>query len=98
MANPPRRHRDVSRDEEKQTTMTADLAWLSLPMGTLGATRIQVSPWSANPVIDGLKAKNPDLFALAVKVDGPPPTLFESGDLPPFVASGIDPQFLMRLP
>ena len=32
------------------------------------------------------------------EADGPAPTLFESGDLPDFTASGIDPQLLLKLP
>ncbi len=70
---------------------------IRLAIGSLGTTPVQIQPWGENPIVDGLKAKNPATFAAAL-ADGPPPTLFQSGDLPPFAASGVDVQTLMRLP
>jgi len=61
-------------------------------------TTVQIDPWSANPLLDDAEQAQPALAAVARKTNGPPPTLFESGDLPPFTASGVDPQHLMRLP
>jgi hypothetical protein len=40
-----------------------------------------------NPLVAELARSQPALFAVA-SAEGPPPTLFASGDLPPFVASG----------
>jgi len=78
--------------------MTAPMtATIQLPIGSLGTTPVRIDPWAANPIVDGLQAKNPATYAAAL-ADGPPPTLFESGDLPPFTASGVDVQTLMRLP
>jgi len=68
--------------------MTAPMtATIQLPIGSLGTTPVRIDPWAANPIVDGLQAKNPATYAAAL-ADGPPPTLFESGDLPPFTASG----------
>ena len=79
--------------------MTAPLTTtIRLAIGSLGTTPVQIDPYAANPIVDELKAKNPATYAAAL-ADGPPPTLFASGDLPPFVAaSGVDVQTLMRLP
>jgi hypothetical protein len=48
-------------------------------------------------VVDGLKVTNPTLFKLA-SADGPAPTMFETGDLPPFTASGVDVKLAAQLP
>jgi hypothetical protein len=40
-----------------------------------------------NPLVAEIARSRPALFAVA-SAEGPPPTLFVSGDLPPFVASG----------
>lgn len=68
-------------------------ATVTLPSGT----RVVVDPWAANPVVEGYRALNPATYAAAL-LDGPPPTLFESGDLPPFTTSGVDVQVLPLLP
>ncbi len=83
----------------KRPPMTAPLTiTIRLAIGSLGTTPVQIDPYAANPIVDELKAKNPATYAAAL-ADGPPPTLFASGDLPPFVAaSGVDVQTLMRLP
>jgi len=59
---------------------------------------ITLDPWSVNPLLDDAEQAQPALTAVARKSNGDPPTLFESGDLPPFTASGVDPQHLTRLP
>lgn len=61
-------------------------------------TTVHVDPWSTNPLLDDAEQAQPALVDLARKTNGDPPTLFESGDLPPFTASGVDPQHLTRLP
>ncbi len=59
---------------------------------------ITLDPWSANPLLDDAEQAQPALAAVAHTSNGEPPTLFESGPLPPFTASGVDPQHLTRLP
>ena len=74
--------------------MTTPLtATVTMPSGT----RVVVDPWAKNPLVDGFKALNPATYAAAL-LDGPPPTLFESGDLPPFTTSGVDVMYLGWLP
>lgn len=52
---------------------------------------------SSNPLVDGHRASNPTLTARAMR-NSPPPTLFPTGDLPAFTASGVDPQALLQVP
>jgi hypothetical protein len=55
--------------------------------------------YALNPAVDELRTGEPTTFAAAAKHNtAPPPTLFETGDLPPFTASGIDPQLLADVP
>lgn len=58
---------------------------------------IQVDPYGPNPLVTDLSARNPALFKVASD-RSPAPTLFATGDLPPFTASGVDPQLLQGLP
>jgi hypothetical protein len=58
---------------------------------------VTIDPWAPNPLLDDLRQSQPANFA-AASAEAPAPTLFESGDLPPFTASGVDPQQLVRLP
>jgi hypothetical protein len=53
--------------------------------------------YGRNPLVEALARENPAVYQLA-SAEGPPPTLFPTGDLPPFTASGLDPQFLLSLP
>ena len=50
-----------------------------------------------NPLVDDLARRNPAVYS-AASAEGPPPTLFVSGDLPPFCASGLDPAELLKVP
>jgi hypothetical protein len=59
---------------------------------------VQVDPWSVNPLLDDAKQAVPSAVDLATVSNGDPPTCFESGDLPPFTASGVDPANLGLLP
>lgn len=59
---------------------------------------VAVDPWSANPLLDDAEQAMPETVAAARASQGEPPTMFDSGDLPPFVASGIDPANLRLLP
>lgn len=49
-----------------------------------------------NPLVDAFRKANPAIAAIAAR-EAPAPTLFADGDLPPFTASGIDPQLLLRV-
>jgi hypothetical protein len=60
-------------------------------------TRVTVDPWGVNPLIEDYEQINAATLTHA-RAEGPEPTLFESGDLPPFTASGVDPEVLNRLP
>lgn len=55
------------------------------------------SRYPANPLVDRLRAARPALAQMALR-DGDAPTMFTSGDLPPFTASGNDPAHLAQLP
>ena len=76
--------------------MTA-LITITIPVASMGTTRLEIDPWGKNPLVEGFTAKNPTLVKAAL-ADGPPPTLFVSSDLPPFTASGVGTEFLMWLP
>ena len=53
--------------------------------------------FAANPLHAAMKRIKPGLVA-AAEQEGPPPKLFGDSDLPPFTASGLDPQVLARHP
>lgn len=53
--------------------------------------------WAPNPLLAELRATRPAVAA-AAEADGPPPQLFDTGPLPAFTASGIDPAVLAGLP
>jgi hypothetical protein len=54
--------------------------------------------YARNPFVDQVRQSPTDSGYVAAAAAGTPPTLFESGDLPPFTSSGIDPSELMRVP
>jgi len=58
---------------------------------------VEVDPWSPNPLLDDLKQADPKTHAAAAG-GSTPPAMFKAGDLPPFIASGIDPSHLLHLP
>jgi len=62
------------------------------------AVTVLVDPWSVNPLLDDAKQTVAATVAAATVTNGEPPTMFDSGDLPPFIASGVDPRFLANLP
>jgi len=59
---------------------------------------VQVDPWAANPLLDDAEQSAPALVNVARERNGEPPTMFSTGDLPLFLASGVDPQYLRYLP
>lgn len=62
--------------------------------------KVEIDPFDSNPLADDYMAVNPGNFLASWQHAGDPPKLFDGGrsDLPPFTASGIDPQHLLRLP
>jgi hypothetical protein len=50
-----------------------------------------------NPIVAAARQRDPRA-AVAADARGPAPTLFAAGDLPPFTASGIDPNVLLQVP
>lgn len=58
-------------------------------------TGLDPAHYAVNPAVDELSDR---FYADAVAVNPNVPTLFESGDLPPFTASGMDPAVLQKLP
>jgi hypothetical protein len=68
----------------------------SLPRPAAPVARLRSS---ANPVGARIAEERPTEFARARTANREPePTLFPSGDLPPFTASGIDPSVLLQVP
>jgi hypothetical protein len=58
---------------------------------------VDVDARARNPLADDYRQINATTFAAASR-KGPPPTLFNSGDLPPYTASGNPPSALLQLP
>jgi hypothetical protein len=67
------------------------------PTRRAAATRTDpAAHYARNPALAELQARGEYRAALAVNPS--PPTLFASGDLPPFTASGLDPAILANVP
>lgn len=59
--------------------------------------KIMSDAYGPSPLVTDLSVRRPSLFEMASeRADAP--TLFATGDLPPFTASGMDPALLHRLP
>jgi hypothetical protein len=57
--------------------------------------------YAANPLLDDLREAGQagsTVYAAADRFAGEPPTLFETGDVPPVTASGLDPRQLLAAP
>lgn len=54
--------------------------------------------FAVNPLFEELSASRPFLVSAAMAENPNPPKLFGDRDLPPFTASGLDPNILMQLP
>jgi hypothetical protein len=61
---------------------------------------VTVDPWATNPLLDDATQVAPATVQAATVSQGEAPKMFSGGasDLPPFLASGVDPQVLIRLP
>jgi hypothetical protein len=62
-----------------------------------GHVTVTLDPYGCSPLVDDVRQASPIAYAAATR-EAQAPTLFESGDLPLFTTSGIDPQLLLRLP
>lgn len=60
--------------------------------------RAVVDEGARNPLLEEAQQVVPYLHAPAARSGQPAPTLFASGDLPPFTASGVEPEALLQLP
>lgn len=62
-------------------------------------TRVSIDPFAVNPLADDVAALSPTAHQ-AASTESPAPKLFAGGkaDVPPFTASGLDPQLLLKLP
>lgn len=70
----------------------------SASAGRVAAAAARGPAWARNPLVDVARqmvASTPGAPRLG---GAPPPTLFVSGDLPPFTSSGVDPQTLLEVP
>jgi hypothetical protein len=56
-----------------------------------------VDKMADNPLVADRVASNPLVAGMAAR-ERPAPTVWHSGNLPPFTASGLDPKILMTLP
>lgn len=73
---------------------------------SVGGARLRIPPRPAgadprylrNPLVDRLRGESRTVHAAATGTGRPAPTLFTGGDLPPYTASGFDPQQLLQLP
>lgn len=61
--------------------------------------RVQLDAYAANPIVADVAAISPGAYEAATR-EGDAPKLFSGGksDVPPFTASGLDPQLLLKLP
>lgn len=60
--------------------------------------KVSVDDYAINPAVDDIRQIFPDKYAAAIAAGDQPPTLFPSGSLPVFTASGISPTMLSALP
>ncbi len=67
------------------------------PLATAWSTR-GAKLYPVNPVAAEVRKQNQVLASRAALSGAPEPTLFATGDLPAFTASGIDPQALLQVP
>lgn len=58
---------------------------------------VEVDLFAPNALLLEAEQAVPEVYELAM-AEAAPPTLFNTGDLPPFTASGLDPQVLNGLP
>ena len=76
---------------------TDDLQSLDDAADAARAALLEQMLFARNPLLVQAQAEQPEFVRLARTV-GPAPTLFADGDLPPFTASGVAVETLMRVP
>lgn len=59
--------------------------------------KVMIDPWAPSPLVDDYRQASPGTASIADR-EGPPPTLFRSGDLPAVTASGVAPELLRLVP
>ncbi len=83
-------------------TITSQSRWLRHTSSGTGSLverpMVEIDVYGPNPLIDELRQADPRRYAEAENRGGKPPTLFVTGDLPLFTASGVDPNVLLQLP
>lgn len=62
------------------------------------AVEVTIDAAGPNPLLEDVAQTIPWCYEQAVQAGDLPPTVFNSGDLPPFTASGLDPKLLLELP
>lgn len=69
------------------------------PSRFVGQVQVQVTvdEYGSNPLLDDVRQALPAIYATETR-EGQAPSLFETGDLPLFTTSGIEPSLLSRLP
>ncbi|WP_369053901.1 E3 binding domain-containing protein [Kineococcus terrestris] len=64
---------------------------------SLAGTSGDAGRYPLNPAVDTLRSSDPQRYHAALRRSSAP-TLFAAGDLPPFTASGMDPNVLRQVP
>jgi hypothetical protein len=69
-------------------------------MSVFTRTPVDIDVWAEDALAQDAQAAMPETYRLALAESGPPPKMFSDGlePLPPFTASGFDPQLLTKLP
>jgi len=87
----------VGHRVELRETPTADGSLRQRLVSIEEAAVMRGPGYEINPLVEEARRTQPKAYAAALKL-APEPTLFRSGDVPPFTASGMDPQLLLKLP
>jgi hypothetical protein len=78
--------------------MSAPSRWITIQSLFNSRAVVTIDPWRPNPIADDASLSVPVTYNAAQVSGGEPPTFFALGDLPTFLASGVDPQVLTSLP
>jgi hypothetical protein len=76
------------------------MAWVNATSQFRPGAHVQIDPYTANPLLQDASQAVPETVQAATASNGDAPRMFSGGtdDLPPFTASGADPDVLLRLP
>lgn len=64
----------------------------------LTSSNVDVDVYGPNPELAALQSAEPDRYRAALRANGTPPTMFATGDLPLFTASGLEAETLLVVP